>query len=106
MLFVVCLSFSYYWQTMRSWFVSLIRDSKEISLEMFAELQEQLQDSRPLWVDDLHLFAEVPALKAAAGAAEAAAAAAPANDRKGSGSLKAMRDRDLFAKAYLDPEVN
>ncbi|KAL8434543.1 hypothetical protein Efla_000059 [Eimeria flavescens] len=95
--------YRYYWQTMRECFVSLIRDTKEVTLERFAQLQEELQETRPAWTDDLSLFAALPALKPAA---EAAAAAANSQKIKHAGCLKAMRLRDDFSKAYLDPEAS
>ena len=86
---------------MRDSFVSLIRETKEVTLELFASLQEQMQESRPTWLDDLSLFAPIPALKDAAETASANAL----KTNKYAGCLRAMRNRDVFPKAYLDPEV-
>ena len=85
---------------MRECFVYLLRETKEISRQMFAELQQSLQESPRTWLDDLSLFAPLPALRAAAEGAKA-----PGQQSKYAGSLAALRNRETFPKAYLDPEV-
>ncbi|KAL8270192.1 hypothetical protein Esti_005867 [Eimeria stiedai] len=90
--------YRYYWHTMREHFVSLVRETKELTIDRFAQLQQELQESRPTWTDDLNLFSPIPALKRAADAANA-------QNSRYVGCLRDMQARDVFAKAYLEPEV-
>ncbi|KAL8453441.1 hypothetical protein Emag_001814 [Eimeria magna] len=85
---------------MREHFVYLVRETKELTMDKFAKLQEELQESRPTWTDDLSLFSPLPSLKPAADAAVASS-----HNNKCVGCLRDMQARDIFAKAYLDPEV-
>ncbi|OEH77061.1 dead deah box helicase domain-containing protein [Cyclospora cayetanensis] len=86
---------------MREYFVSLIRDTKEVSLAVFADLQEQLQESPRTWAEDLPLFAPLPALQSVAEASKSKAVKS-----KYAGCLTSIRNRDVFPKAYLDAEAS
>ena len=86
---------------MRESFVYLLRETKEISFEAFSSLQEDLQEVHASWVEDLIYFTPMKRLEQAAEQTKLK----KNNEHKYRGTLKAIRDRDIFPRAYLDAEV-
>ncbi|CDJ41656.1 DEAD/DEAH box helicase, putative [Eimeria tenella] len=96
--------YSFYWQTMRAHFVYMVRESKEIDLEAFLNLQNEIQSFKSSWVSDLQLFRPIKGLEAAAAATAAAAEADAAGSSSRQSALQHFRNLDVFPRDYLQPE--